>query len=74
MSINVEMIGKTLMVEHYVAEVATPALRRMVSVSDAFTPNGYTRGSGSGRSAPKRSTNTPANIQIALSLIPPRNS
>jgi hypothetical protein len=40
MSINVEMIGKTLMVEHYVAEVATPALRRMVSVSDAFTPNG----------------------------------
>lgn len=43
MSINVEMIGKTLMVEHYVAEVATPALCRMASVSDAFNPNGYTR-------------------------------
>lgn len=36
MSINVEMIGKTLMIQHYVAEVATPALCRMVSVSDAF--------------------------------------
>ena len=43
MSINVEMIGKTLMIQHYVAEVATPALCRMVSVSDAFTPNGRTR-------------------------------
>lgn len=43
MSINVEMIGKTLMVQHYVAEVATPSLCRMVSTSDAFTPNGRTR-------------------------------
>lgn len=43
MSINVEMIGKTLMVQHYVAETFTPALCRMVSVSDAFTPNGRTR-------------------------------
>jgi hypothetical protein len=43
MSINVEMVGKTLMIQHYVAEVATPALCRMVSVSDAFTPNGHTR-------------------------------
>jgi hypothetical protein len=43
MSINVEMIGKTLMIQHYVAEVATPALCRMVSVSDAFTPSGHTR-------------------------------
>jgi hypothetical protein len=43
MSINVEMIGKTLMIQHYVAEVATPALCRMVSVSDAFTPHGHTR-------------------------------
>jgi hypothetical protein len=43
MSINVEMIGKTLMIQHYVAEVATPALCRMVSTSDAFTPNGRTR-------------------------------
>jgi len=43
MSINVEMIGKTLMVQHYVAEVTTPTLCRMVSTSDAFTPNGHTR-------------------------------
>jgi hypothetical protein len=43
MSINAEMIGQTLMIQHYVAEVATPALCRMVSVSDAFTPNGHTR-------------------------------
>jgi hypothetical protein len=43
MSINVEMIGKTLMVQHYVAEVATAQLCRMVSTSDAFTPNGRTR-------------------------------
>lgn len=43
MSINVEMIGKTLMVQHYVAEIATPTLCKMVSTSDAFTPNGRTR-------------------------------
>jgi hypothetical protein len=43
MSINVEVIGKTLMIQRYVAEVATPSLCRMVSVSDAFTPNGRTR-------------------------------
>jgi hypothetical protein len=43
MSINVEMIGATLMIQHYVAEVATATLCRMVSISDAFTPNGRTR-------------------------------
>ncbi len=43
MSINVEMIGKTLMIQHYVAEIATPQLCRMVSTSDAFSPNGRTR-------------------------------
>ena len=43
MSINVEMIGQTLMIQHYVAETATPQLCRMVSTSDAFTPNGRTR-------------------------------
>lgn len=42
-SINVEMIGKTLMIQHYVAQIATPTLCRMVSTSDAFTPNGHTR-------------------------------
>jgi hypothetical protein len=43
MSINVEMIGQTLMIQHYIAEVASPTICRMVSVSDAFTPNGRTR-------------------------------
>jgi hypothetical protein len=43
MSINVETIGQTLMVQHYIAETATPHLCRMVSTSDAFTPNGRTR-------------------------------
>ena len=43
MSINVEMIGMTLMIQHYVAETATPSLCRMVSISDAFTPNGRSR-------------------------------
>jgi hypothetical protein len=43
MSINVEMIGKTLMIQHYVAETATASLCPMVSTSDAFTPNGRTR-------------------------------
>jgi hypothetical protein len=42
MSINVEMIGKTLMIQRYVAEIAKPDLCRMVSISDAFTPNGRT--------------------------------
>jgi hypothetical protein len=43
MSINVEMIGQTLMIQHYVAETLTPQLCRMVSTSDAFTPAGRTR-------------------------------
>jgi hypothetical protein len=43
MSINVEMIGQTLMIQHYAAEIATPHLCRMISASDAFTPNGPTR-------------------------------
>jgi hypothetical protein len=43
MSINVEMIGKTLMIQHYIAEVASPSLCRLVSTSDAFMPNGRSR-------------------------------
>ena len=43
MSINVEMVGQTLMIQHYIAEVRTPSLCRMVSTSDAFTSNGRTR-------------------------------
>ena len=43
MSINVEMIGSGLVVQHYVAEIAEPAHCRMVSTSDVFTPTGRTK-------------------------------
>lgn len=43
MSINVEMIGQTLVVQHYVAEVAERQFCRMVSISDGFTSNGRTK-------------------------------
>ncbi|WP_342628349.1 hypothetical protein AAC691_20995 [Nguyenibacter vanlangensis] len=43
MSINVEMIGTGLVVQHYVAEEATPSYCRMNSISDVFTPNGRTQ-------------------------------
>ena len=43
MLINVEMIGETLMIQHYIGEITEPHLCRMVSLSDAFTPNGRTR-------------------------------
>jgi hypothetical protein len=43
MSINVKMIGRTLMIQHHVAETATAHLCRIISTSDAFTPNGRTR-------------------------------
>src|ERR1700731_2115562 len=42
MSIPAEMIGQTLMIQHFVAETATAHLCRMISTSDAFTPNGRT--------------------------------
>src|SRR5262249_5481572 len=43
MSINVEVIGGTLMVQHYVAEVQEPHHCRMVSVSDVQTPGSWTK-------------------------------
>ena len=43
MSINVEMIGETLMIQHYIGEITEPHLCRMVSFSDAFSPNGRTK-------------------------------
>src|SRR4029077_6216176 len=42
MSINVEMIGETLMIQHYIGEITETHFCRMVSLSDAFTPNGRT--------------------------------
>lgn len=43
MSINVEMIGTGLVVQHYIAEVAEPAYCKMVSTSDVFTAHGRTK-------------------------------
>jgi hypothetical protein len=42
MSINVEMIGTSLMVQHYVYEIAERLHCRMVSLSDVLTPRGWT--------------------------------
>jgi hypothetical protein len=43
MSINVEIIGGSLMVQHYVEEIGEPDHLRLVSNSDVFTPTGRTR-------------------------------
>jgi len=43
MSINVEMIGTALVVQHYVADEATPSYCRMNSISDVFTLAGRTQ-------------------------------
>jgi hypothetical protein len=43
MSINVEVIGGSLMVQHYVEEIAEPDHLRLVSHSDLFTPTGRTK-------------------------------
>ncbi|MBB2949112.1 hypothetical protein FB565_008917 [Actinoplanes lutulentus] len=42
MSINVEMIGTGLVIQHYRYEQAGPHYCRMVSTSDVLTPNGWT--------------------------------
>jgi hypothetical protein len=43
MSINVEVIGGSLMVQHYVEEIGQPGHLRLVSISDLFTPTGRTK-------------------------------
>lgn len=43
MSINVEMIGTGLVVQHYVADEAGKTYVRMNSISDVFTSNGRTQ-------------------------------
>ncbi|MCB4768586.1 hypothetical protein LGR54_08215 [Ancylobacter sp. Lp-2] len=43
MVINVEMIGSGLVIQHYVAEEATPSYCRMNSISDVLTPAGRTQ-------------------------------
>ncbi|GAA5165161.1 MULTISPECIES: hypothetical protein [Amycolatopsis] len=42
MSINVEMIGTGLVIQHYVYEIAEKDHCHMVSLSDVFTPRGWT--------------------------------
>ncbi|WP_329038488.1 hypothetical protein OIE71_32700 [Streptomyces sp. NBC_01725] len=43
MSINVEEVGGTLLVQHYVGEILEPHHCRMVSLTDAQTPLGWTK-------------------------------
>jgi hypothetical protein len=43
MSINVEVLGGSLMVQHYVEDVAEQNHLRLVSTSDLFTPAGRTK-------------------------------
>ena len=43
MSINVEILGGSLMVQHYVEEIGQPDHVRLVSISDLFTPTGRTK-------------------------------
>ena len=43
MSINVEMVGTGLVVQHYVADEATATYCRMNSISDVFTAHGRTQ-------------------------------
>jgi len=40
-SINVEEVGGTLFIQHYVAEILEPRHCRMVSLSEAQTPDGW---------------------------------
>jgi hypothetical protein len=42
-SINVEVIGGSLIVQHYLEEISEPDHLRLVSDSDVFTPNGRTK-------------------------------
>lgn len=43
MSINVEILGGSLMVQHYIEEIGRPDHLRLVSESDVFTPTGRTK-------------------------------
>jgi hypothetical protein len=43
MAINVEVIGGSLMVQHFVEEIGKPDHLKLVSVSDLFTPTGRSK-------------------------------
>jgi hypothetical protein len=46
LTLNVEMIGATLTIQHAVHEVFEPPHLRLVSLSDALTPQGWTNSQG----------------------------
>jgi hypothetical protein len=37
------MLGRSLMVQHYIEEIGQPDHQRLVSTSDVFTPTGRTK-------------------------------
>jgi hypothetical protein len=43
MSLNVEMIGGSIVVQHYVEDIAERHHCRVISISDVFAPNGRTK-------------------------------
>lgn len=43
MSINVEVLGGSLVVQHYIEEIGEPHHLRLASTSDLFTPSGRTK-------------------------------
>ncbi len=43
MSLNVESIGGSIVVQHYVEDIAQPHHCRVISLSDVFSPNGRTK-------------------------------
>jgi hypothetical protein len=43
MSINVEIIGGSIIVQHYVEEIGEPDHLRLISQSDLFTPSGRSK-------------------------------
>ncbi len=43
MSLNVESIGGSIVVQHYVEDIAEPRHCRVISLSDVFSPSGRTR-------------------------------
>jgi len=57
--INVEVIGGSLMVQHYVEEIGEPTHLKLVSNSDVFTPTGRTK---IGDLASKRHENRSQNL------------
>ena len=43
MSINVKVLGGSMIVQHYVEEIGRAGAPRLVSTSDVFTPTGRTK-------------------------------